>query len=346
MTGTAGLDHAPDLMRRADIARYAAKAAGKNRYLHFHPDMMMTLLARHDLDTGLRAAVEKKEITVHYQPVVSATGATVTGVEALARWERPGRNIPPSDFVPAAESTGLINAIGQEVLTRACTDLRSWLEQDPEHSLSVNVSAVQLRAPGYARTVLDTLTATGVRAEQLILEVTESVFLDAVPQITAGLGLLRDHGIRVAIDDFGTGYSSLGRLQDLPVDILKIDRSFVSVIITGAETLPILASMTAMAHHLALKITAEGVETPEQARHLLSMGCDCLQGYLFSRPVPAKDLPAAEDHATARITELTAPLTTRSGARPSGQNGSGLSRNRETKEAGNVDGTIVRSGTH
>ncbi|MEW1808999.1 EAL domain-containing protein [Pseudarthrobacter sp. NPDC080039] len=304
VTGTKGLDHIPDLMRRADIAMYAAKAAGKNRYLHFDPEMMMTLLARNDLEAGLRAAVQDGGISVHYQPVLSAASATVTGVEALARWESPGRNIPPAEFIPAAESTGLINVLGQQILTRACTDMRAWLTEDPERSIAVNVSAMQLRGPGYARTVLETLTAAGVRADQLILEVTESIFLDAVPHITTQLGLLRDEGIRVAIDDFGTGYSSLGRLQDLPVDILKIDRSFVSVIITGAETLPILASMTAMAHHLGLKMTAEGVETTAQALHLMRLGCDCLQGYFFSEPVPVGSLPAAEEQATARIREL------------------------------------------
>jgi diguanylate cyclase (GGDEF)-like protein/PAS domain S-box-containing protein len=296
--------HATDLLRRADIAMYAAKAAGKNCYVRFHPDMMAALMARTDLETGLRTAVERGEITVHYQPVVSAARSGVTQVEALVRWERPDRIISPSEFIPAAESTGLINAIGQEVLAQACTQLLSWLTEDPDRCVAVNVSAVQLREPGYARTVLDTLAASGIRGGQLILEVTESVFLDPAPHITAQLGLLRGQGIKVALDDFGTGYSSLGRLQDLPVDILKIDQSFVSVIITGEEDLPILDSMTAMAHNLGLKITAEGVETPAQARHLLGLGCDSLQGYLFSRPVPHRDLPAAERHASQRIREL------------------------------------------
>lgn len=296
--------HAPDLMRRADIAMYAAKAAGKNRYLRFHPDMMTALLARNDLESGLRTAVERGEITVHYQPVVSAVSARVTQVEALVRWERPDGCIPPMDFISAAESSGLINAIGQEVLTQTCVQLRSWLDHDVERSAAVNVSAVQLREPGYARSVLETLAAIGIRGDQLILEVTESVFLDPAPHVTAQLVLLRAHGIRVALDDFGTGYSSLGRLQDLPVDILKIDRSFVSAIVTGQETLPILTSMTAMAHHLGLRVTAEGVETPEQASHLLRLGCDSLQGYLFSRPVPPDRLAAAERHATERVQEL------------------------------------------
>ncbi|WP_426989845.1 EAL domain-containing protein [Pseudarthrobacter sp. Y6] len=304
LTSADARSHAPDLLRRADIAMYAAKAAGKNCFVRFHPDMMSTLLARADLETGLRTAVERGEITVHYQPVVSGAGATVSQVEALVRWVRPDRIISPKEFIPAAESTGLIVAIGQEVLAQACTQLHSWLGQDPERSVAVNVSAVQLRAPGYARTVLETLEVAGIRGDQLILEVTESVFMDPAPHITAQLGMLRGQGIRVALDDFGTGYSSLGRLQDLPVDILKIDQSFVSVIITGEEDLPILDSMTAMAHNLGLKITAEGVETPAQARLLLGLGCDSLQGYLFSRPVPPGDLPAAERHAARAIREL------------------------------------------
>ncbi|BAS10546.1 uncharacterized signaling protein PA1727 [Arthrobacter sp. Hiyo4] len=309
--------HATDLLRRADIAMYAAKAAGKNCYVRFHPDMMAALLARTDLEAGLRTAVERGEITVHYQPVVNAPEATVTQIEALVRWQRPDRIISPSEFIPAAESTGLINAIGQEVLTQACTQLRSWLTGDQNRRVAVNVSAVQLRAPGYARTVLDTLAALGIRGDQLILEVTESVFLDPVQHISAQLGLLRGQGIKVALDDFGTGYSSLGRLQDLPVDILKIDQSFVSVIITGEEELPILDSMTAMAHNLGLKITAEGVETTEQARHLVRLGCDSLQGYFFTRPVPPQELAAAEKHATQRIKELRSGDVPETAAKPS-----------------------------
>ncbi|MCZ9880299.1 putative bifunctional diguanylate cyclase/phosphodiesterase [Arthrobacter sp. B2a2-09] len=296
--------HAPDLMRRADIAMYAAKAAGKNRCLRFHPDMMTALLARTDLEAGIRTAVEHGEITVHYQPVVDAASATVTQVEALVRWERPDGLTPPSDFIPAAEASGLINAIGHEVLTQTCTQLQPWLLKNGNRAVAVNVSAVQLREPGYARGVLETLSVAGIQGNQLILEVTESVFLDPAPHITAQLTLLRGKGIRVALDDFGTGYSSLGRLQELPVDILKIDRSFVSVIHTGEEDLPILASMAVMAHHLGHRITAEGVETPEQARHLLQLGCDSLQGYLFSHPVPPLELPAAIRDATERIKDL------------------------------------------
>lgn len=296
--------HAPDLMRRADIAMYAAKAAGKNRYLRFHPDMMTALLARNDLENGLRRAVERGEIAVHFQPVVCATSARVAQVEALVRWERPDGSVPPTDFISAAESSGLIISIGHEVLRQTCGQLQSWLAADPARSAAVNVSAVQLREPGYARSVLETLATAGVKGEQLIVEVTESVFLDPAPYVTAQLTLLRRHGLRVALDDFGTGYSSLGRLQDLPVDILKIDRSFVSVIVTGDENLPILSSMTAMAGHLGLHITAEGVETPEQALHLLRLNCDALQGYLFSPPVPRDGLSAAENHATERFRSL------------------------------------------
>lgn len=304
LTSADAVLHAPDLMRRADIAMYAAKAAGKNRYLRFHPDMMTALLARNDLENGLRHAVERGEIAVHYQPVVCATSARVAQVEALVRWERPDGSVPPADFISAAESSGLIISIGHEVLRQTCAQLQSWLAADPSRSVAVNVSAVQLRDPGYARSVLETLATVGVRGDQLILEVTESVFLDPAPYVTAQLTLLRGQGLRVALDDFGTGYSSLGRLQDLPVDILKIDRSFVSVIITGDENLPILSSMTAMAGHLGLHITAEGVETPEQALHLLRLNCDALQGYLFSPPVPMTGLPVAEIHATERFRNL------------------------------------------
>ncbi|QDW31329.1 EAL domain-containing protein [Arthrobacter sp. KBS0702] len=301
-----GADDASELLRRADIAMYAAKAAGKNRYLRFRPEMMAALLERTDLEAGLRAAVDGGEITVHYQPIVSARLGTVVKVEALARWERDGVLVPPQQFIPTAERSGLIVEIGTEVLHRGCTELVSWLAEDPTRSLAVNVSGVQLQHGNFPELLFATAGSCGVDPHQLVVEVTESVFFDDDCLVQRQLLQLRSAGVRVALDDFGTGYSSLGRLQDLPVDTLKIDQSFVAMIRTGDERLPILNSMIDMAHGLGLTVTAEGVETPEQAGYLMRRGCDSLQGFLFSKPKPASELPAALQASTQTITALRA----------------------------------------
>ncbi|WP_400160453.1 putative bifunctional diguanylate cyclase/phosphodiesterase [Arthrobacter sp. BPSS-3] len=295
---------ASELLRRADIAMYAAKAAGKNRYLRFQPEMMTALLERADLEAGLRAAVERGEITVHYQPIVASRLGRVVKVEALARWERNGVLVPPQQFIPAAERSGLVVEIGTEVLLRGCTELQPWLAADPARSLAVNVSGVQLQQGNVPELLLSTAAACGVDPRQLVVEVTESVFFDDDCQVHRQLVELRGAGVRVALDDFGTGYSSLGRLQDLPVDTLKIDKSFVQMIRTGTEHLPILNCMISMAHGLGLTVTAEGVETLQQARYLVERGCDSLQGYMLSTPQPAADLPAALALAEAAAAAL------------------------------------------
>jgi diguanylate cyclase (GGDEF)-like protein/PAS domain S-box-containing protein len=295
---------ASELLRRADIAMYAAKAAGKNRYVRFRPEMMIALLERTNLEAGLRAAVGSGEIKVHYQPIISARLGTVVKVEALVRWERHGVLVPPKQFIPAAERSGLIVEIGSEVLLRGCTELAPWLAEDTKRSLAVNVSGVQLQQGNFPELLYATAGSCGVDPRQLVVEVTESVFFDDDRQVQRQLAELRSAGVRVAMDDFGTGYSSLGRLHDLPVDTLKIDRSFVALIRNGAEKLPILNCMIAMAHGLGLTVTAEGVETPEQARYLIKRGCDSLQGYLFSRPQPAATLPAALTASAWTMTSL------------------------------------------
>jgi EAL domain-containing protein (putative c-di-GMP-specific phosphodiesterase class I) len=172
-------------------------------------------------------------------------------------------------------------------MAQSLKHLASWLREDPSRSLSMNVSGVQLQEPDFAEDVLRLAETSGVGAYQLVFEVTESVFFDADCNVIKQLSRLREAGARVALDDFGTGYSSLGRLQELPVDIVKIDKSFVSMVRTGAERLPILSSMINMAHSLGLTVTAEGIETEEQAQYLIALECDSLQGYLFSRPEPA-----------------------------------------------------------
>ena len=285
----AGAMTSSELLRQADLAMYAAKEAGKNCYLHFQPAMLTELLARTRLTAGLRRAVELGQIVVHYQPVVSTGLLEVVQFEALARWRFDGKLMPPDEFIRTAERSGLIRDIGAEVLRQSCVELQPWLAGDPSRTLAVNVSGVQLLHRDFAERVLDIAAWGNVDPHQLVLEVTESVFFDPRSHVIDQLESLRGAGIRVALDDFGTGYSSLGRLQELPVDIVKIDKSFVSMLRTGAEKLPILTSMIHMARSLGLKVTAEGIETPEQARYLmaqLAQGCDALQGFLFSRPEP------------------------------------------------------------
>jgi diguanylate cyclase (GGDEF)-like protein/PAS domain S-box-containing protein len=278
---------ASELLREADVAMYAAKAAGKNRFLRFHPDMMTALVQRTDLEAGLQLAIARGEISVDFQPIVSPRMGRVVKFEALARWNRENHRVPPAVFIPLAERSGLINEIGTEVMAQSLQHLAFWLSGDPSRSLSMNVSGVQLQEPDFAENVLQLAEARGVGAYQLVLEVTESVFFDADCNVIKQLSRLREAGARVALDDFGTGYSSLGRLQELPVDIVKIDKTFVSMVRTGAERLPILSSMINMAHSLGLTVTAEGIETEEQANYLIALECDSLQGYLFSHPEPA-----------------------------------------------------------
>lgn len=303
MRGSDGMSSS-ELLRQADVAMYAAKEAGKNCYVHFQPEMLTTLLERTQLTAGLRRAVELGQIKVFYQPVVSTNRREVVQFEALARWERDGELMAPDTFIQTAERSGLIRDIGAEVLRQSCTELQPWLAEDPGRTLAVNVSGVQLQHKDFAERVLDIAAWSRVDPHQLVLEVTESVFFDAATHVIQQLITLRAAGIRVALDDFGTGYSSLGRLQELPVDAVKIDKSFVSMLHTGEERLPILTSMIHMAHSLGLRVTAEGIETPTQARYLMEHECDALQGYLFSRPVPEARRGAAMAQTAEALLEL------------------------------------------
>jgi EAL domain-containing protein (putative c-di-GMP-specific phosphodiesterase class I) len=283
---------------------YAAKAAGKNRYLRFRPEMMKSLVERTELEAGLRLAVDAGEIAVHYQPIVSTRSGVVVKVEALARWERDGGIVPPAQFIPAAERSGLIVEIGTEVLLKGCTELGPWLAGDSARALAVNVSGVQLQHGDFAELLLAVARNTGVAPRQLVVEVTESVFFHDDCHVIQQLTALRKAGVQVALDDFGTGFSSLGRLQGLPVDTLKIDQSFTSMIHTGDEKLPILSCMIAMAHGLGLTVTAEGVETEAQAEYLMKLDCDSLQGFLFSRPTGGPDLQSAIARSNDAFTAL------------------------------------------
>ena len=295
-----------ELLRQADAALAAAKSGGQHTWLRFRPEMLTTATHRADGETGLRRAVELGQISVHYQPVVSPGLGAVVQFEAFARWERHGKLIPPNQFLPVAEQSGLIREIGDEVLRRACAEIRPWLAGDAAYSVAVNVSGLQFQNRDFGTEVLAIVASTGVDPRQLTLELTESVFFDAGTDVLRQLHQLREAGVKIAMDDFGTGYSSLGRLKELPLDNVKIDRSFVAMIKTGQEQLPFFNTMVSAAHALGLKVTAEGIETPAQAKYLMDRGCDSLQGYLFAKPAPASDLAGTMESALTAIDQVDA----------------------------------------
>lgn len=305
-TKTAQTLDGAELLRQADAALTAAKAGGQHGWLRFQPEMLNTAAHRTGGETGLRRAVELGQISVHYQPVVSPGLGAVVQFEAFARWERHGSVIPPNQFLPVAEQSGLIREIGDEVLRRACAEIRPWLAGDAAYSVAVNVSGLQFQNRDFATDVLAIVASAGVDARQLTLELTESAFFDADSDVLRQLRKLREAGVRIAMDDFGTGYASLGRLKELPLDMVKIDRSFVAMIRTGQEQLPFFNTMVNAAHALGLRVTAEGIETPAQAKYLMNRGCDSLQGYLFAKPAPASELAGTMESALTAIDRVDA----------------------------------------
>ncbi|MFQ6171403.1 putative bifunctional diguanylate cyclase/phosphodiesterase [Oryzobacter sp. R7] len=287
----AGLD---EMIRNADLAMYAAKDEGRDRVREFDPSMYLEAIRRLDLDAQVRRALADGELTVHYQPIVETTTGAPVAVEALVRWEHPERGLlPPAEFLAAAERTGMIVDLGRLVLRTACRDAARWREEWPHVGLSVNVSHQELLIPGFAEHIVGVLAEHALPPAALHLEITETVLADE-ESVRRALEPLDRLGVRLSIDDFGTGYSSLSRLRALTVHRLKIDRSFVAEIgECDPPEAPMLASIVSLAHSVGLKVVAEGVETERQAVFLAEHRCDELQGYLFSRPVPAGDVPAA-----------------------------------------------------
>ncbi|WP_201026313.1 putative bifunctional diguanylate cyclase/phosphodiesterase [Paramesorhizobium deserti] len=283
---TDGLERT-ELTRKADIALYHAKSAGRSRYAVFGKEMDTMLQARRGIEQDLRAALQADDqLQVHYQPIYSAAGRKITGAEALLRWRHPEKGwIAPDIFIPIAEEAGLIERLGERVLREACTRAMAW-----PITVAVNVSAIELRNPAYAKRVAKLFFSLGMDARRLELEMTESALTDNSGQCEENVKALREMGIRIAIDDFGTGFSSLSRLQRLDVDRIKIDRSFVKGFGTGNGDEAIVQAIVELARATALKTTAEGVETDAQATCLEEMGCDNLQGYLLSPPRPASEI--------------------------------------------------------
>lgn len=281
-----------DLLRNADMAMYEAKSKGKARYAAFDPIMDTRAWERLQMETDLRRAIERNEFRVHYQPVVELQTGRIVEVEALVRWQHPQRGlISPADFIPLAEQTGLIVSIGQWVLKEACRQVRAWQEEwegDQSLMLSVNLSARQFQENRLVDNIAHVLKETGLGAQCLKLEITESVALDSTGPTLTTFEELKALGLQLAIDDFGTGYSALSYLKRYPIDTLKLDCTFTGGLGRDAEDTAIVHAVIAFAQALNLSVIAEGIETAEQLAHLKSLGCDRGQGYYFSKPLPAE----------------------------------------------------------
>jgi diguanylate cyclase (GGDEF)-like protein/PAS domain S-box-containing protein len=283
-----------EIMRDADTAMYHAKASGKARHELFDADMHARAVDRLELEGDLRQAVKSQTFEMHYQPIVLLESSMCVGFEALVRWTRNGRPVSPADFIPIAEELGLMDSLGGWVLQESCRQFTQWRRQYPAAALdyiTVNVSARQLMQQGFMRFVEETVLEAGIRPCDLRLEITETALMHNPREAAQVLHSLRDFGVKIYLDDFGTGYSSLSHLHKLPVDALKIDRSFVrSMLLTDRPA--IVESILALARTLDTGVVAEGVESEQQARELARLGCRYAQGYFFSRPLPARSAEA------------------------------------------------------
>ena len=286
-----GTDTVDSLVRAADTAMYAAKRRGGNCWERYDSELRDQFTIRNEMEDALRDAIETGELLLHYQPVVRSDDATVVGFEALLRWQRPdGTLISPADFIPIAEETGVIVPIGTWVIEQACRKLAAWTRNGvTQPSISVNVSAMQLRQGTLPRDIRRVLARTDADPTRLILELTESVLVDETNQAIEQLEQIRQLGIRVAIDDFGTGYSGLAYLHRLPIDIIKIDRSLTVELTTDPAASVVLSAVIHLAHVLGFDVVAEGAETGEQVDLLRGIGCDHIQGFFYARPLPADE---------------------------------------------------------
>ena len=292
------------LVRHTDMAMYRAKAMGRGTFSFFSEEMSAEVAARLLLESQLRRALERQEFVLHYQPKACLKTGTVTGVEALIRWHAPGRGlVPPDRFIRVLEDSGLILPVGAWAIRTACAELATWDRAGlPRLSLAVNLSARQFRQPYLARFIEDALSEAGIHPKRLEIELTESMLMEDNEATNGVLAALAAMGVRVAMDDFGTGHSSLSYLKRFDIDTLKIDRSFVSELPHDPEDLAIATAIVAMGHSLHMKVVAEGVETQAQAQCLRELGCDEMQGYLLSRPMPPAALMAwvGKRHAEQR----------------------------------------------
>jgi diguanylate cyclase (GGDEF)-like protein len=302
-------DDPDELLRSADVAMYRAKATGKAQYAFYAPSMDDALLGRLELIADLRRSRIAEEFVVHYQPTVDLGSGAVVGVEALVRWQHPSRGLlQPDEFIPSAEETGLIVGLGRWVLMEACRTVKQWQRVLPGEplTLSVNVSARQLLHHGFVDDVRRALADSGLEPHLLTLEITETVLADAREETVAVLDALRGIGTRVALDDFGTGYSSLSRLQALPVDTLKVDRSFAVGVESGDRRAALTGAIVELGRALGLDVVAEGIETDGQAEAFRRLGCPLAQGFFYAQPLPAQAVEALVRERTGRSDSTTA----------------------------------------
>lgn len=292
--GNEGDEATDELLRNADVAMYVAKNHGKGRCEVYQPTTHKTVMSQIQLRTELQRALENGEFVLHYQPLVTLETGRISGLEALVRWQHPERGmIPPLDFIPLAEESGLIIPLGRWVLHAACKEacrLQQLYPGSPPLTMSVNLSARQLQSPAIVADVREALEESRIDPASLTLEVTESAMMKNIDLSVLRLRELRDLCVRIAIDDFGAGYSSLGYIRQFPVDILKVDKSFIDKIDEGEEELALAAAIIDMAKVLNLRPVAEGVERAEQLERLLLLGCDTAQGYYFARPGSQADV--------------------------------------------------------
>jgi EAL domain-containing protein (putative c-di-GMP-specific phosphodiesterase class I) len=280
------------VLRDADIALYRAKSLGRARHQVFDTAMHAQAVSLLQTETDLRRAIERDELRLVYQPIVSLETGRITGFEALLRWQHPERGLlHPAEFVSIAEETGLIVPIGTWVLREACRQLRRWQEEhpmDPPLTIHVNLSGKQFAHPNLVKDIAHILHDTALDGRSLILEITESVLMSDAESAVDMCHRLKNMGVQLCIDDFGTGYSSLSYLHRFPTDALKIDRSFVTHIGTREENLELVRIIVALARNLGMDAIPEGVETPAHLAHLRALGCGVAQGYLFSQPIEAE----------------------------------------------------------
>jgi len=283
-----------ELLKQADLAMYQAKTMGRNTVCFFDPDMQASVSANAALSTDLRAGLREHQFLVHYQPQVDRE-QRITGVEALLRWKHPQRGmVSPAEFIPVAEETGLILPLGQWVLEQACLQLAAWKKR-PETaglSIAVNVSVRQFRHPDFVDMVMAAIKQTGIRPHNLKLELTESLLADRMEIAIAKMGTLKALGVTLALDDFGMGYSSLSYLKRLPLDQLKIDKSFIADVFSDPNDAAICSAIISLAQSLGLDVIAEGVETEAQRSFLAEQGCGYYQGFLFCPPLPIAEFEA------------------------------------------------------
>jgi diguanylate cyclase (GGDEF)-like protein len=290
------IDAPNDMLRRADMAMYAAKRGGKTDHAIFESGMHTAMLFRLEMKSDLQRALKEGEFVLHYQPIVELPGGRISGMEALVRWNRPGGElVGPGEFIPLAEETGMIVPLGWWVLEEGCRQFSQWLGTGPEPrelTLHVNLSARQLHDPQATAKVLDALSNSGLLADRLVLELTESSIMQDVESSLVAMQKLTALGVRMSIDDFGTGYSSLSYLQKLPVSVLKIDKSFVDHVAESKQGAALVRAIIGVGAALELQVVAEGVERVEQVGRLQALNCRYAQGFYFSRPLDAAAMDA------------------------------------------------------